>query len=254
MVLFSRYVALGDSFTEGIGDPHPTSRNGLRGWADRVATHLAQRNPQFRYANLAVRGRTMDGVLADQIQAAVMLEPDLITICAGMNDLLTVRTDLDAMMARYAEGLKTLQQTGALVMVFTAADLRAVPLFRRLRGRAAIYNELLRDIAEDLGVQLVDFWRFTEYRDPRMWDRDRIHLSSLGHEHMAARVLDALAVPHQLATASADLPESPGPVVDMRANLRWAAAFAAPWVVRRVRRMTPGEGVEPKSWTLTEVT
>ena len=254
MVLFSRYVALGDSFTEGIGDPQPTSRNRLRGWADRVATHLAQRNPQFRYANLAVRGRTMDGVLADQIQAAVMLEPDLITICAGMNDLLTVRTDLDAMMARYAEGLKTLQQTGALVMVFTAADLRTVPLFRRLRGRAAIYNELLRDIAEDLGVQLVDFWRFTEYRDPRMWDRDRIHLSSLGHEHMAARVLDALAVPHQLATASADLPESPGPVVDMRANLRWAAAFAAPWVVRRVRRMTPGEGVEPKSWTLTEVT
>ena len=162
VVLFSRYVALGDSFTEGIGDPHPTSSNGLRGWADRVATHLAQRSPQFRYANLAVRGRTMDGVLADQIQAAVMLEPDLITICAGINDLLTVRTDLDAMMARYAEGLKTLQQTGALVMVFTAADLRAVPLFRRLRGRAAIYNELLRDIAEDLGVQLVDFWRFTE--------------------------------------------------------------------------------------------
>ena len=196
----------------------------------------------------------MDGVLADQIQAAVMLEPDLITLCAGMNDLLTVRTDLDAMMARYAEGLKTLQQTGALVMVFTAAGLRTVPLFRRLRGRAAIYNELLRDTAEDLGVQLVDFWRFTEYRDPRMWDRDRIHLSSLGHEHMAARVLDALAVPHQLATASANLPESSAPVVDMRANLRWAAAFAAPWVVRRVRRMTPGEGVEPKSWTLTEVT
>ena len=109
-----------------------------------------------------------------------MLEPDLITICPGMNDLLTVCTDLDAIMARYAEGLKTLQQTGALVMVFTAADLRTVPLFRRLRGRAAIYNELLRDIAEDLGVQLVDFWRFTEYRDPRMWDRDRIHLSSLG--------------------------------------------------------------------------
>ncbi len=94
----------------------------------------------------------MDGVLADQIQAAVMLEPDLITICAGMNDLLTLRTDIDAMMARYAEGLKTLRQTGALVMVFTAADLRTVPLFRRLRGRAAIYNELLRDIAEDLGV------------------------------------------------------------------------------------------------------
>ena len=88
MVPYSRYVALGDSFTEGIGDPHPSSRNELRGWADRVAPHLAQRNPDLRYANLTVRGRTMNDFLVDQIQAAVMLEPDLITIYAGMNDLL----------------------------------------------------------------------------------------------------------------------------------------------------------------------
>lgn len=253
VVLFNRYVALGDSFTEGIGDPHPTSRNGLRGWADRVATHLAQHNPDFLYANLAVRGRTMNGVLTDQIQPAVMLQPDLITIYAGMNDLLMLRTDVDAMMARYAEGLKALQQTGALVMTFTAADLGTWPLFRRLRGRAAIYNELLRTIAEDLGLQLIDFWRFTEYRDLRMWDNDRVHLSPLGHKHMAGKVLDALAVPHQLATASADLLASPPPLVNLRANIGWAASFAAPWAFRRVRRMTPGAGIAPKSQVLNDV-
>ena len=98
----------------------------------------------MRYANLAVRGRTMDEILAEQIQTAVMLEPDIVTIYAGMNDLLVVRNDIDAMMARYADALKTLQQTGAVVLTFTAADLGTVPLFRRLRGRAAIYNELLR--------------------------------------------------------------------------------------------------------------
>ena len=126
-----------------------------------------------------------------------------------------LRTDLDAMMARYAEGLKVLQQTGASVMTFTAADVGAVPLFRRLRGRAAIYNELLRGITDDLGVHLIDFWRFTEYRDPRMWDGDRIHLSALGHEHMAARVLDALGIPH---AAVRGVSRHPG---------GW---FAAPWV------------------------
>jgi len=253
VVLFSRYVALGDSFTEGIGDPHPASRNGLRGWADRVATHLAQHNPDFRYANLAVRGRTINDVLTDQIQPAVMLQPDLITIYAGMNDLLMLRTDVDATMARYAEGLKALQQTGALVMTFTAADLRTVPLFRRLRGRAAIYNELLRTIADDVGLELIDFWRFSEYRDPRMWDTDRIHLSPLGHQQMAGRVLDALAVPHQLATASAELLASPPPRVNLRTNIQWAASFAAPWIFRRMRRMTPGAGIEPKSATLIKV-
>ena len=85
----SRYVALGDSFTEGVGDPHRTSPNGLRGWADHVAVALAQSNPELRYANLAVRGRRMDEILDEQVQTAVMLEPDLVTIYAGMNNLLS---------------------------------------------------------------------------------------------------------------------------------------------------------------------
>ena len=253
MVVFSRYVALGDSFTEGIGDPHPASPNGLRGWADRVAEVLAHSNPEVRYANLAVRGRTMNEILADQIQTAVMLEPDLVTIYAGMNDLLAVRHDLDVMMARYADALKTLQQTGAVVLTFTAADLSTVPLFRRLRGRAAIYNELLRAVADDLGVQLVDFWRFAEFRDPCLWAADRIHLSPLGHERMAAKVLDTLMLSHDLTTRSAAMPTSSPPVWSRRANVRWAAAFALPWVSRRLRRVTPGAGCEPKSTTLRRV-
>src|SRR3954470_22902416 len=244
--MFSRYVVLGDSFTEGVGDPHPASPNGLRGWADHVALALARNNPGLRYANLAVRGRRMDEILAGQLQTAVMLEPDLVIVYAGMNDLLLVRNDIDAMMARYADALKTLQQTGAHVLAFTAGDLGTVPLFRRLRGRAAVYNELLRSIADDLGLQLVDFWRFTEFRDPRLWDGDRIHLSPLGHERFAAKVLDTLAVSHELTSRSAALSASTAPVRDFWSNLRWTAAFAAPWVAKRMRLAKPGTDVGPK--------
>ena len=253
MSVFTRYVALGDSFTEGVGDPYPPSPNGLRGWADRVALSLAQTNPELRYANLAVRGRRMDEILDEQVQTAVMLEPDLVTIYAGMNNLLLPRNDVDAMMARYAEGLKTLQQTGAVVLTFTAADLGTVPLFRRLRGRAAVYNELLRGIVDDLGLTLVDFWRYTEFRDARLWDGDRIHLSPLGHERFAAKVLDVLAVSHELTSRSGALLSSAPPVRDFRSNLRWTAAFAAPWVAKRMRRAKPGAGVEPKLTALTKV-
>ena len=148
----------------------------------------------------------MDEILDEQIQTTVMLEPDLVAVYAGMNNLLLLRNDVDAkMMARYAEGLKTLQQTGAMVLAFTAADLGTVPLFRRLRGRAAVYNELLRGIADDLGLQLVDFWRFSEFRDARLWDGDRIHLSPLGHERFAAKVLDTLAVSHELIRSATAL-------------------------------------------------
>jgi hypothetical protein len=149
--------------------------------------------------------------------------------------------------------LKTLQQTGAHVLAFTAGDLGTVPLFRRLRGRAAVYNELLRGIADDLGLQLVDFWRFAEFRDPRLWAGDRIHLSPLGHERMAAKVLDTLTVPHNLPTRSATVLASSPPVRGFWANLQWTLAFAAPWVAKRLRRATPGAGVEPKYPMLTQI-
>ena len=251
MGVFTRYVALGDSFTEGVGDPHPSSPNSLRGWADRVADSLAATNPDLRYANLAVRGRRMDEILDEQLHTALMLEPDLVTVYAGMNNLLLLRNDIDAMMARYAEGLKALQQSGAVVLAFTAADLGTVPLFRRLRGRAAVYNELLRGIADDLGLALVDFWRFAEFRDSRLWDSDRIHLSPLGHERFAAKVLDTLAISHDLASRS--LLSSTPPARDLRSNLRWTAAFAAPYVAKRMRLARRGEAVGPKLTELTRV-
>ena len=158
----------------------------------------------MRYANLAVRGRRMNEILTEQVQTAVMLEPDLVTVYAGMNDLLLVRNESteDGQIRRRAQDAAADRRPRAGVH---GGDLGTVPLFRRLRGRAAVYNELLRSIADDLGLQLVDFWRFSEFRDPRLWDGDRIHLSPLGHERMAAKVLDTLTVPHQLSTRSAAL-------------------------------------------------
>ncbi|MCW2688807.1 MAG: lysophospholipase L1-like esterase [Mycobacterium sp.] len=256
MAHITKYVALGDSFTEGIGDPNPASRNGIRGWADRVAAHLAGQSPGFQYANLAVRGHTMDRVLTRQIERAVSLNPDLITICAGFNDLMKMRTDLDVMMAAYAVALRQLRGSRALVLTFTAADIGTVPVFRRLRGRVAIYNELLRAAADELGVRIVDFWRFPEYREQRLWASDRVHLSPLGHQQMAGRVLDALDVPHSLYAGSPnDPPPLEGtPVGGLRADVSWATRHAAPWFVRRARRMTPGAGIEPKFDTLTSMT
>lgn len=253
MVPFSRFVALGDSFTEGIGDPHPGSPNGVRGWADVLAARLAVDNSDFRYANLAVRGRVMADIMTDQVPAAALMEPDLVSIYAGMNDLMALSLDVDAMMATYAEGLKSLQQTGAVVMAFTAPDLGPKPLFRGLRGRAAIYNELLRSITDDLGIGLIDFWRFDEFRDSRLWDHDRVHLSALGHEVMAARVFDTLPTANGRTVPSARYLATPTRPATVTENLRWAASFAVPWAVRRLRRITPGAGVAPKCSTLTKV-
>jgi lysophospholipase L1-like esterase len=77
---YRRYVALGDSFTEGVGDTDARRPNGVRGWADRVAEVMAERTPEFSYANLAVRGRGIDRIVKEQVAAAIALEPDVVTI------------------------------------------------------------------------------------------------------------------------------------------------------------------------------
>ena len=109
---FHRYVALGDSFAEGVGDPHPTASNGLRGWADRVAAVLAQQTQDFGYANLAIRGRKLDAVIAEQVEPAVALEPDLVTIYAGGNDIMRPKVDIDALVERSAGILETAHRLG----------------------------------------------------------------------------------------------------------------------------------------------
>jgi len=256
-VSFHRYVALGDSFTEGVGDPDPARPNGLRGWADRVAEVLARQaqssGANFGYANLAIRGRKLPAILDEQLEPALALQPDLVTIYAGANDILRPKVDIDALAERYDDALTRLAATGARLLVFTAFDPGGSAIYRPLRGRFALYNEFVRDSARRLGADVVDFWRLREYRDWRYWDADRMHMGPAGHQRMAAEVLDTLGVPHGLEAL---------PLVDAapltraeqrRENLDWMRTMAIPWVHRRLTGRSSGDGVDPKRSTLLPI-
>ncbi|HET6501718.1 MAG TPA: SGNH/GDSL hydrolase family protein [Amycolatopsis sp.] len=241
-----RFVAIGDSFTEGVGDDDPARPNGVRGWADLVAEQLSARTPGFRYANLAVRGRLLDQVLAEQLDRAGALEPDLVTLYAGGNDLLRPKVDIDLLAARYDRAVARLAETGATVVLFTGVDGVEDPLFRKLRGRAAIYNEHTRVIAARHGALLVDMWSMRQLRDRRLWSADRLHLNSLGHTEVAIAVLDVLGEPHDLASVVL----GPRPALSSRQrraeDLQWGREHALPWIKRRLRGESSGDSVQPK--------
>src|SRR5690348_1436188 len=114
-----RYVAIGDSFTEGVGDPEPTAPNGFRGWADRVAEVLSQQVDDFAYANLAVRGKLIGQIVADQVEPALALAPDLITFSAGGNDVIRPGADPDAVAEQFEDAVVRLSRDGATLVVFT---------------------------------------------------------------------------------------------------------------------------------------
>jgi lysophospholipase L1-like esterase len=245
------FVAIGDSFTEGLNDPLPDG--GFRGWADRVAAVLAERVPGFRYANLAVRGKLLAEVIAEQLPRAVDMAPDLVSVAAGGNDILR-GTDVDILAARFDAGVARLQAAGCRVVIFTGFDPRVFPVIRLLRGRIAAYNMHLRGIADDRGADLVDLWSMRVLADPRMWSSDRLHLSSEGHRRVALRSCEILGVPQpedwRVPLPLAPLAQATGPaavwVSARRQDLRWAKEFAMPWLNRRMHGTSSGAGLPPK--------
>ncbi len=243
---YQRYVALGDSFTEGVGDHDEALPNGVRGWADRVAAVLATRVEGFEYANLAIRGRKLRPILAEQVEPALAMRPDLVSIYAGANDVLRPRVDIDGLVAAYDAALQRLANSGAHLIMFTAYDPGDAPVFGALRGRFAIYNELVRQVADRHGATLVDFWRLRDYRDDRLWDTDRMHMSSAGHQRMAIAVLDALGVEHDLVPLVLADRTALSARERRVANLQWATEHAVPWIRRRLTGTSSGDALEPR--------
>jgi lysophospholipase L1-like esterase len=241
-----RFVALGDSFTEGIGDPEPGSPGGHRGWADRVAEALSQQVPDFAYANLAVRGRLIGQIVAEQVEPALALKPDLVSFSAGGNDVIRPGTDPDAISAQFEDAVIRLGRDGATVLVFTGIDTNFTPVFRGFRGKVAIYNENIRAIADRYDCIVADQWALKEVQDARFFDPDRLHYNTLGHHEVARMVLRALNVPNDLQPMQPD----PLPVRTWRAarteDFVWARTHFVPWVLRRVRHRSSGDEITAK--------
>ncbi|MFT4051673.1 MAG: SGNH/GDSL hydrolase family protein [Microbacterium sp.] len=241
-----RMVALGDSFTEGIGDPIPGTEGEHRGWADRVAEVLGSQVDDFAYANLAVRGKLIAQIIAEQIEPALALNPDLITFSAGGNDVIRPGSDPDVVAQQFEDAVARLSSQGATVVVFTGIDTEFTPVFRGIRGRVAIYNENIRAIADRYDCIVADQWALKEVQDPRFFDDDRLHYNALGHHEVARLVLRVLNVPNGLQPLHPDAL----PTITWREartnDLVWARTHLVPWVLRRLRHQSSGDNITAK--------
>ncbi|MET9950063.1 SGNH/GDSL hydrolase family protein [Streptomyces sp. NPDC006339] len=255
--MYLRYVALGDSQTEGVGDGDDTE--GLRGWADRLAELTARTSPDLHYANLAVRGRLAGQVRAEQLGPALALEPDLATVVAGVNDLLRPRFDADEVAGHLEAMFVALTARGARVATLTFPDLsRTIPAARPVAPRITALNRRIREAARAHGVVLVETGHHPVVTDPRLWSRDRLHAAPLGHARIAAAFADALGLPGSDASWAHPLPEPavrpPGLLRAAGTELAWAAGFLGPWLARRLRGRSSGDGRTAKRPHLLPVT
>ncbi|PRY58258.1 lysophospholipase L1-like esterase [Knoellia remsis] len=241
-----RFVAVGDSFTEGVGDPNLHYPNGFRGWADRMARQLGRADPAWEYANFAIRSKVLDQVVDEQLDDALALTPTHISFYAGGNDILSLRSDIGALMSRYELALKRLVDSGAHVLVFTAFDTRTTALLEPLRRRVLTFNDAVRDLAATHGATLLDHTLMREYDDRRLWAPDKIHMNRHGHKRMAAFVLRELGIPHTLKVRELDEWQPRGWRRAVQEETFFLRTEVAPLVRRRLTGRSEGDLAQPK--------
>lgn len=248
MTTFRRYVALGDSSTEGLEDLD--EQGAYRGWADRLAQHLADaQDDPLEYANLAVRGKRMGEIRETQLGPALAMRPDLVTIFGGVNDVLARADSFAAISADLSAMFAAAREIGATVLSFTVPDPGVVnPYARRMRGPIYALNDMIRTEAERHGVLVVDFAAIPLAADRRLYWEDRLHSSPLGHEVVATALAQRLELPGfgdwtELVEGESERLRLPDQI---RGDLNWLSRHVLPFAVQRARGIRYGTGREPK--------
>ena len=250
-VPWTRYVAIGDSFTEGLWDSpdglhDPTAPQ--RGWADQLAAHLstlrvAAGEAPLEYANLAIRGRLLRPILAEQVPVALELKPDLVSIAGGGNDILRPSVDVDRLARNLEAVVQRLRAAGIDVLLATGYDTAGSPLVRATRGRIAVYNNHIWSMARRHGAHVVDVWGVRSLGDWRMWSEDRIHLTPDGHTRVAQAALVGLGLqPDDENWDDPLTPLPPAPRIERwRGDAAWLKDHVYPWATRRLHGRSSGD-------------
>ena len=246
-----RYVAIGDSFTEGVGDERPDGS--VRGWADLVAVGLAAGSGEaVGYANLAVRGRLLWPIVSEQLDAALALSPapTLITLNGGGNDMMRPGCDAARLADLTERAVRRCAEAGVRLVLVSGADPTArLPLGTVVHRRGEALTALLGDLVAGSDVVFVDVFHDAELQRAEYWAPDRLHLGPAGHRRVAGLVLAALG--HPAAAHAVD----PGPAAarSVRAEARYYTEHVLPWLLRRALRRSSGAGRTGKHLDWVEV-
>jgi lysophospholipase L1-like esterase len=223
-----------------------------------LADIIANAQPEpLDYANLGVRGLRLSQIRISQLDVALAMRPDLLSVFAGANDLLSVECDFSAIEADLAMIFGEACAQDCTVVTFTMPDPSSVnPFGRRLRTRMMRFNDIVRAEADRYGVLVMDFQRYPVVEDPRLFSEDRLHGNELGHERVAAAMAWQLGIDGADESWANPLPDTPQKVrsrAHLAEDVRWARRYFAPWLGRGIRGGSTGAGFAAKRPVLTPV-
>jgi lysophospholipase L1-like esterase len=241
-------VAVGDSLSEGLGDFGFEHRRENCGWTDRLAALLsleaAARGVEFHYANLALRGGKLRRIMTEQLEAALRLQPDLVTIMAGSNDMFTSEAKLPELEKIFRDGLQLLIAAGCEVLVANTINPIHLKVFKKLAPRATRLTRMLERVAAEFGVRVIDVHGIESLSELYYWAEDMVHFSGHGHIKVANRAAEMLGLTHRMPEARIE--DMTAPSRTFFATLEWVRVHVIPFISRRIRKVSSGDGMQSK--------
>ena len=243
---FIRLITCGDSFTEGMSDVVIDGH--YRGWADRLADGMSAQDPNFTYLNLAIRGKLIRQVVADQVPRALeyVTGPDtLLAFHAGGNDVLRPKYRPEIVLPLYAETVRRIAASGATILLFTVLERsdrkgRTADLWE---SRFRDFNANVRAVAAEVGAIVAEANEGDSLKDRRFLADDRLHLNAVGHSRVADGILEKIGLPFSPTWREPLAPAAPQSFRErFSSNLNWFLSFLIPWLWRRMRGRSSGDG------------
>lgn len=230
-----RIVAVGDSLSEGVGDPAPGwagLRGDLQGWVHHLSELLAGTGVPNTVTNFALRGAVVADVEAHQLPRAVALRPDIALCFIGVNNVIRPGFDAGTFASSYDHVIRDLTAASTTVVTTTVRDVgRTLPLppgaRRTVRANEQAANRAIRATVEATGALLLDADAADDPVRRGMVSADRLHPNRLGHRFIAQRVAtllrDAGAVPSLAPLPPLDTRPAPltARVVEDGRHLAW---------------------------------
>lgn len=242
---YRSYVALGDSLSEGLGDFTFQETRYHKGWTDRLAGILAaeaeRANFEFHFANLAIRGAKLEKIVTQQIPRALVLQPDLVTLMAGSNDLMSKTESLPRLRELLRDGVQQLLAAGCDVVLVNTINPLHLKLFKPLRHRAALFSTIIETVADEFDVDVLDVFGMQDFADLALWAEDMVHFSGHGHIRVANAAAELLRLDYRYLR-----PELPEVSRGLHATFRWFIRDVIPFFQRRAKGVTSGDGMQPK--------
>lgn len=246
---FGSYVAIGDSLSEGLGDFTFHNTRNYNGWTDRLAGLLAMEaqaeGREFQFANLSLRGSNIKKIMSGQLTRALEINAELVTVMAGSNDLNAKPEKLPELADTYRRGVQKLLENGSDVIIANTINPLHLKVFKPLRHRAERMSEIITGIGAEFQIPVLDLFGIQHFSDLCYWADDMVHFSGHGHVKVANEAAKLLNLKYRFREAEHH--ERLAPARGFSETLAWVCRDVIPFTHRKLKGVTSGDGLSPKS-------